>query len=278
MAFECPSCGKPFSNGSSLQKHRSTSQKCSKVKPKLKPVAARRKDKIPRASGSVDPVTEGEPSLGMNIEEHLDMVIDEPSPSATTELPPAPPPPTKPPTNALRPSRTGLLYNFLKDHHPPTLPSTEVPDQVPYPVPESTPESVGLPEFVYVDTDPDEFGIYRSYPTLPKSIPDEEIPLVDICEGSGFPCPPPLEPLSIFGSFAKKIQNAFAPFLNPSIFRLMAWFYNGHESKSFADLDNLVDNVIMADDFKKEDLKGFRAKKVARDMDEYLGPRFSFEC
>ncbi|THU78624.1 hypothetical protein K435DRAFT_699735 [Dendrothele bispora CBS 962.96] len=58
----------------------------------------------------------------------------------------------------------------------------------------------------------------------------------------------------------------------------MAWFYNGHESKSFADLDNLVDNVIMADDFKKEDLKGFRAKKVARDMDEYLGPRFSLSA
>ncbi|THV05942.1 hypothetical protein K435DRAFT_816082 [Dendrothele bispora CBS 962.96] len=55
----------------------------------------------------------------------------------------------------------------------------------------------------------------------------------------------------------------------------MAWFYNGHESKSFADLDNLVNDVLLADDFRKEDLADFRAKKVVRDMDDYLGPKFS---
>ncbi|THU98316.1 hypothetical protein K435DRAFT_601121, partial [Dendrothele bispora CBS 962.96] len=54
---------------------------------------------------------------------------------------------------------------------------------------------------------------------------------------------------------------------------LMAWFYNGHESKSLADLDNLVKDVIFADDFQKEDLEGFSAKKVVKEMDEWTGPK-----
>ncbi|THU91087.1 hypothetical protein K435DRAFT_820957 [Dendrothele bispora CBS 962.96] len=54
----------------------------------------------------------------------------------------------------------------------------------------------------------------------------------------------------------------------------MAWFYNGHESKSLADLDNLVHEVIQAEDFRKEDLESFSAKKVVKEMDESLGPKF----
>ncbi|THU90004.1 hypothetical protein K435DRAFT_676718 [Dendrothele bispora CBS 962.96] len=53
----------------------------------------------------------------------------------------------------------------------------------------------------------------------------------------------------------------------------MAWFYNGHESKSLADLDNLVKDVIFSDDFQKEDLEGFSAKKVVKEMDEWIGPK-----
>ncbi|THU81836.1 hypothetical protein K435DRAFT_823362 [Dendrothele bispora CBS 962.96] len=53
----------------------------------------------------------------------------------------------------------------------------------------------------------------------------------------------------------------------------MAWFYNGHESKSLADLDNLVKDVIFSDDFQKEDLEGFSAKKVVKEMNEWIGPK-----
>ncbi|KAK7456332.1 hypothetical protein VKT23_010579 [Stygiomarasmius scandens] len=126
--------------------------------------------------------------------------------------------------------------------------------------------------------EPNEFGVYRSYPRMPKSIPDEEVPLADICEGPGFPCPPPSEPLSVFGAAMNRLQNSFAPFLNVTVFCLMAWFYNGHESKSLADLDNLVKDVIMLDDFQKEDLEGFSAKKVVKEMDDWLGPKFDLHA
>ncbi|THU78011.1 hypothetical protein K435DRAFT_811931 [Dendrothele bispora CBS 962.96] len=51
----------------------------------------------------------------------------------------------------------------------------------------------------------------------------------------------------------------------------MAWFYNSHELKSLADLDNLVPEVIQAEDFCKGDLESFSAKKVVKEMDELLG-------
>ncbi|THU92687.1 hypothetical protein K435DRAFT_820450 [Dendrothele bispora CBS 962.96] len=54
----------------------------------------------------------------------------------------------------------------------------------------------------------------------------------------------------------------------------MSWFYNGRESKSMADLDELVKDVLQAEDFKKEDLDGFSSRNVSRDMDEWLGPEF----
>ena len=55
---------------------------------------------------------------------------------------------------------------------------------------------------------------------------------------------------SSFGSSClKTVKNAtnnyFAPFLNASIFLLMAWYYNGSSIKSFADINKLVCDVIM---------------------------------
>ncbi|THU93782.1 hypothetical protein K435DRAFT_669587 [Dendrothele bispora CBS 962.96] len=152
------------------------------------------------------------------------------------------------------------------------------PEKVSPPSPEQlkdpSPEPENIPEFVYFNTEPNEFGIYRSYPKLPKKLPDEEIPLDEVCEGPGFPSTQPSEPLSVFGTTSRTLSNTFAPFLNATVFRLMSWFYNGRESKSMADLDELVKDVLQAEDFKKEDLDGFSSRNVSRDMDEWLGPEF----
>jgi hypothetical protein len=52
-------------------------------------------------------------------------------------------------------------------------------------------------------------------------------------------------------------ENFFVPFLNAITYRLMCWFYGGSTMKSLAELDRLVNKVILADDFDKADLQGF---------------------
>ena len=57
----------------------------------------------------------------------------------------------------------------------------------------------------------------------------------------------------------------------------MNWFYNSTNHKSLSDLDRLVNDVILADDFKKDDLIGFRATREAERLDKANTPlsRFS---
>ena len=43
----------------------------------------------------------------------------------------------------------------------------------------------------------------------------------------------------------------------------MQWFYSGSTSKSLSALDDLVQDVLLATDFKREDLVGFRAAREA---------------
>ncbi|KAF8992499.1 hypothetical protein BDQ17DRAFT_1432346 [Cyathus striatus] len=56
-------------------------------------------------------------------------------------------------------------------------------------------------------------------------------------------------------------------FSNPSVFRLMSWFYTG-VTKTLKDLNNLVHNVLLAPDFKLEDLTGFDASKEVQKIDK----------
>ncbi|KAK7439000.1 hypothetical protein VKT23_017706 [Stygiomarasmius scandens] len=177
-------------------------------------------------------------------------------PSLSRELPhtfqreePLPPPPPPPSSLPLPPS-----------HHP-------------------SPEPVAAPAVKYVNTKPDEFGIYCSYPELLSSIPDEEVPIADVCEGAGFPVPLPSNPLSIFGSAVKQLnKNIVAPFLNITVFQLMRWFYNGSQTKSITDLDTLVQEVLLPDDFSQDHLWGFSTQKVLKDMDDYGGPSYVLQA
>ena len=47
----------------------------------------------------------------------------------------------------------------------------------------------------------------------------------------------------------------------------MNWFYSGSSSKSIAELQSLVDDVILAPDFKISDLSDFNAKRELRRLD-----------
>ncbi|TBU36191.1 hypothetical protein BD309DRAFT_878774 [Dichomitus squalens] len=71
--------------------------------------------------------------------------------------------------------------------------------------------------------------------------------------------------------------NSFVPFLNWSVFKLMEWQYSGSMTKSAGELQRLVDDVILDEHFKKEDLLGFSVEREQQRLDEHqaINPEFS---
>jgi hypothetical protein len=61
----------------------------------------------------------------------------------------------------------------------------------------------------------------------------------------------------------------FVPFQNPSIYRLMFWFYSSSNTKSISELNSLVNGVILAPDFKPEHFISFSTTKEQARMDTY---------
>ncbi|KAJ3574156.1 hypothetical protein NP233_g1956 [Leucocoprinus birnbaumii] len=64
----------------------------------------------------------------------------------------------------------------------------------------------------------------------------------------------------------------FAPFLNATVYRLVDWYYNGSTTKSLADSGALVQDVLLADSFNKEDLVNFSAMHEEKRMDKVKAP------
>ena len=122
-----------------------------------------------------------------------------------------------------------------------------------------------------VKTDPDEFGIYRVYTTYPCTNPDEIQDLETRCDAPGLATASQNSEKRWWTGFGCLMHDQkdgfFAPFLNATVFRLMNWFYSGSSSKSIAELQSLVDNVISAPDFKISDLSHFNAKRELQRLD-----------
>ncbi|KAF8546009.1 hypothetical protein OG21DRAFT_1587857, partial [Imleria badia] len=57
------------------------------------------------------------------------------------------------------------------------------------------------------------------------------------------------------------------PFTNATIWQLLSWFYNSTTQKSLDDLNNLVHNVILADNFKSDNLHKFNARRETKQLD-----------
>jgi len=113
------------------------------------------------------------------------------------------------------------------------------------------------------------------YTTYPTTLPDENLPLDDYCDAPGLSVgarPTNGRWWTGFGRIKPEISttgidnNVFAPFLNATVFRLMNWFYS-LATKSIADLQALVNDVLLAPDFNLTDLKGFSARRELRRMD-----------
>ncbi|KAF5355380.1 hypothetical protein D9757_014595 [Collybiopsis confluens] len=274
-----------FDSIASLMRHMRMSTKCHQ-KIKLTDKGQQRLRKAPRLSEDRDIAD----ALGTDTQSNVEQNVAGPAPARTPSpvpYPPLPPPAPPPPPSlvTLRPTRSGrtrFLPARFQDNLPTlsrSMPSTFQPENpieepAPAPVPAPFPSPTPEPDIVLkkVRTDPDQFGIFRIYSELPKSIPDEEVPIEDVCEGAGFPVPPPADSSSIFGSVIKvssRVKNSIiAPFLNITVWRLMSWWYNS-DTKSIADLDRLVKEVIHPSDFDPSHLEGFSTDKVLKDLDNY---------
>jgi hypothetical protein len=128
---------------------------------------------------------------------------------------------------------------------------------------------------------PDKFGVYRVYPNgRPSYTPDELYTISDSVGSSNISANEPSASasprrswFSPFGASLEAVTEVVAqsaPFANMSTLHLMSWFYSSSNTKSHAELDRLVNEVILSPDFSPAELVGFRATKEANLMDEYL--------
>lgn len=199
--------------------------------------------------------------------------------------------PTPPPRPSGRPNRKIRLPQRFRDilpANPPAIPLPEEPDEdndnnqttnsrSKSPSESSQASSESCDPFI---TEVNTFGIYRSYTHGPPTItPDEYFTLSSVSDSVSMARDPaesqswsslgPSE--SSLESFVEKGVNLnyFAPFLNASVFLLMAWYYNGSSIKSFGDIDKLVHNVIQHEDFKSSDFGNtFSTAREAQRMDK----------
>ena len=167
-------------------------------------------------------------------------------PSSTTNIP------HMPPKQVLLPS-----------HSDPQSPNTRSPSPIAEP-----------PQPNVIKTDRDEFGLYRLYTSYPRTNPDEIRDLESRCDAPGLATASRNGGKRWWTGFGYSMLDLpiqkdgfFVPFLNATVFRLMNWFYSGSSCKSIAELQSLVDDVILAPDFKISDLDGFNAKRELRRLD-----------
>ena len=58
-------------------------------------------------------------------------------------------------------------------------------------------------------------------------------------------------------------------FVNSTIALLVQWFYTGTSTKSLADVQNLIDNVILHEEFQAEDLQGVNFAQEVKKLDSF---------
>ncbi|KAH9480133.1 hypothetical protein JR316_0006730 [Psilocybe cubensis] len=202
-------------------------------------------------------------------------------------LPPSPEPPEPPKIFIPPPTHSGRVrkyptkhIDFLPNsstclpHMPPPVPCVR---HAPKPVVPRKPTPELAPSFepTITCTLPNEFGLYCEYPTFPEQDIDDLEELDKLCSAPGFATSsmekkPSSWISKVMGISVDKmsISNQFAPFLNATVFRLMHWFYGASNLKSVAELDCLVHEVLLAEDFCVEHLKDFSAKWEFSRMDE----------
>lgn len=165
-----------------------------------------------------------------------------------------------------------MRYQDALPPHPPSLQSSDEEDVV-----------FGDSEGIFLSTppasessahrtSPNSYGIYRVYPGGKVTYSPDEIYSLDSVADGPLATVNDLEedshPWWSAALSSDDNKDYYDPFPTASHFRLMQWFYGGSTSKSLAALDDLVQNVLLATDFKSEDLVGFHASREAQRLDQ----------
>ncbi|PPQ73389.1 hypothetical protein CVT24_008509 [Panaeolus cyanescens] len=127
-------------------------------------------------------------------------------------------------------------------------------------------------------TPSNKFGVFRVYQSIPTFNPDADFnphtlynnpsfePSDSIPEPDSETLPPPPGPFpNPSNPPASTLPDS--PYPNRTIDLIMSWFYTASNTKSLSDLNILVHNVLLSDEFKKGDLEGFDAGKIAQMLD-----------
>jgi len=186
-----------------------------------------------------------------------------------------------------RPKRPSCLPKRYRDIIPEPLIPVEPPPDAPEDGMESMAEDNDLHQNASLSapsdednptwpkTDPDAFDLFRQYQnTFPTYDPENMTYFSQFCDAPTFDHgdselvdeQPWYSGLGTFLGAAN--HQYFTPFLNATTYRLMSWFYNSSSTKSLGDLDRLVNDVILADDFNRDELQEFSAAHEVKHMDK----------
>jgi len=211
---------------------------------------------------------------------HADFVDDTPRP-LDSEIPPAPDSP--PQASYSFSGRRRKAPRILKDYVPHSLlglashlhPVPPRPPLAPSRAPSPLENVVLEPELVHdtvFRTDTDLFGLYREYTQQPVIYP--------VNDAMTWPAPKTQDSLESERGAQSIVtdSNFFRPFLNPTEFRLMNWFYGCANTKSESDLDRLIKDVGSAEDFSMDDFLKFNSHRVLSRLDEYASTSAAFSA
>ncbi|KAF7422998.1 hypothetical protein PC9H_011162 [Pleurotus ostreatus] len=124
-------------------------------------------------------------------------------------------------------------------------------------------------------TSPNAMGMYRIYPQRPTHNPDESVSLEDLADVNRNtdiidPAKRRSKETELGDTGNQGSPHPWSPFLSSTVARLLCWFHSGSTQKSVAELDSLVKNVLLKEDFNAISLKGFSTSKEHTRVDDAL--------
>lgn len=179
-------------------------------------------------------------------------------------------PPSPQRTRSGRPRRTIRLPARFVDNPP--APPTPLPLLCTPSIPAIEISAPGgtepLPRFP-IKTSANSFGLSRAYPDTPSYDPDDGLSMEDLTNTTPPSVDTPIETHLATPALGTNPQSQhwFMPFSNPTVFRLMNWMWNGSNMKSVAELDHLVNDVLLDVDFDPAHLKDFSTARETERMD-----------
>lgn len=271
MTYTCIGCRATFDKSRGLEAHKRTCRshktKSGKLKTLIRTLSLSAHAKTPQAATSSShheipgqPEVPGSPDRNNEI----DLNLDEQPVSKfiyflylqLTSCMQFPPPPKQEYRPDGRPRRRVRLPKRFRDDLPPPAPPV-IPGPEPAPEPDIGPdmEPIIPPDFT---SEQNMFGIFRVYKCGKPTFNPDDSEVLNSEQPNPLHHGPPLDHLP-----------SYHPFDNSTIYRLMSWYYNGSTTKSISDLNKLVNDILLANDFSQEHLKGFEAGKEYKRLDDY---------